>query len=187
MDDRKSEVVGPYTLVALFHKGAYHGVIWKEGRKVETLTGNDVDDCLVMLRDRLGDLLQTEATAHGDTTPTVSQTVVALHRIAPRLSPGQLQMLRAHHAAPDRRITATQLAEAANYEGYRAANLQYGRVGWLLYGEMPIPLPRRASDGKLIYTCALAEENDQRVDDEEQWIWRMRPYVADALSAAKMV
>lgn len=187
MDDKKSEVVGPYTLVALFHKGGYHGVIWNAGSKIESVVGDGVDDCLAKLRDRLGDLLQAQAAARGDSSPSVTETVEALHRIAPRLSQGQLQMLRAHHGAPSRRITATQLARAANYEGYQAANLQYGRVGWLLYGELPVPLPRRASDGKLIYTCALAEEDDQRAGDEAQWIWRMRPHVAEALSAAKLI
>jgi len=98
-----------------------------------------------------------------------------------------MQMLRAHYNAPDRCITATQLAEAADYRGYQAANLQYGRVGLLLYGELPVVLPRRASDGKLIFTCALAEATDQRSDDETQWIWRMRPHVAEALAAAKLV
>jgi hypothetical protein len=187
MDDRKSEVVGPYTLVALFHKGAHHGVIWKAGSKIESVTGNDVDDCLIKLRDRLGDLLQAEAKERGDASPSVTQTVEALHRIAPRLSPAQLRMLRAHHCAPNRCITATQLAQAADYDGYQAANLQYGRVGWLLYGELPVPLPRRASDGKLIYTCALAEADDQRLGGEAEWVWKMRPHVAEALSAARLV
>jgi hypothetical protein len=98
-----------------------------------------------------------------------------------------LQLLRTHLNAPNRCITATLLAQAANYEGYQSANLHYGRVGWLLYGELPTPLPRRLSDGKLIYTCALAEENDQRADDEAQWIWKMRPHIAEALVAAKLV
>lgn len=187
MDEKKSEVVGPYTLVSMFHKGGYHGVIWKGGSKIENVTGDDVEDCLAKVRDRLGDLLQAEAVARKDSSPSVTETVAAFHRISPRLSQGQLQMLRAHYKAPNRCITATQLAQAANYEGYQSANLQYGRVGWLLYGELPTPLPRRASDGKLIYTCALAEETDQRSDDEAQWLWKMRPHVAEALVAAKVV
>jgi len=187
MDDKKSELVGPYTLVASFHKGAYRGVIWRGGAKVEDLTGDSVDDCLAKVRDRLGDLLQAEAVARKDSSPSVSETVAALHRIVPRFSHGQLLMLRAHYNAPNRCITATQLAQAANYEGYQSANLQYGRVGWLLYGELPTPLPRRPSDGKLIYTCALAEEEDQRAADEAQWIWKMRPHVAEALAAAKVL
>lgn len=187
MDDRKSEVIGPYTLVALPHQGGFHGVIWHGGKKTEAITGSSVDDCLNQLRDRVADLLQAEAAARGDSSPTVSATVAALHRVAPRLTTGQMQMLRAHYNAPDRCITATQLAEAADYRGYQAANLQYGRVGLLLYGELPVVLPRRASDGKLIFTCALAEATDQRSDDETQWIWRMRPHVAEALAAAKLV
>lgn len=187
MDDRKSEIVGPYTLVALSHKGGFHGVVWQGGRKTEAVTGSSVEDCLTQLRDHVADLLQAEAAARGDSSPTVSATVAALHRVAPRLTLGQIQMLRAHYHATDRCITATQLAEAADYRGYRAANLQYGRVGLLLYGELPVPLPRRVSDGKLIFTCALAEAADQRSDDETQWIWRMRSHVAEALAAAKLV
>jgi len=187
MDDKKSEVVGPYTLVAMLYNGGYHGVIWKGGSKIEKVTGNDVDDCLAKVRDRLGDLLQADALARKDSSPSVTETVTALHRIAPRLSQGQLLMLRAHYNAPNRCITATQLSQAADYEGYQSANLQYGRVGWLLYGELPTPLPRRPSDGKLVYTCALAEEADQRADDEAQWLWKMRPHIAEALVAAKLV
>lgn len=97
MEDKKSEVVGPYTLVALFHKGGYHGVIWKGGSKIENVTGDSVDDCLTKVRDRLGDLLQAEAVARKDSSPSVSETVAALHRIESRLSQGQRLMLRAHY------------------------------------------------------------------------------------------
>ncbi len=187
MDDKKSEVVGPYTLVAMFYKGEFHGVIWKGGSKIENVTGDSVDDCLGKIRDRLGDLLQAEAVARRDSSPSVSETVAALHRIAPRLNAAQLRMLRAHYKAEHRCITARQLAKAADYDGYQSANLWYGKVGWMLYGELPTPLPRRATDGKLIFTCALAEEADQRSSDEGEWIWKMRPHIAEALAAAKLV
>jgi hypothetical protein len=36
-------------------------------------------------------------------------------------------------------------------------------------------------------TCALAEEADQRPGDEGEWIWKLRPHVAEALAAAKLV
>ena len=187
MDEKRSEAVGPYTLVAMLYKGAFHGVIWKGGSKIEQFTGDSVDDCLGKVRGRVGELLQAEAVARGDASPSVSAAVAALHRVAPLLSQGQLRMLQAHFKAPDHRITATELAKAAGYEGYQAANLQYGRVGWLLYGELPTSLPRRASDGQLIYTCALAEQEDQRTSDEAQWVWKLRPHIAEALVAAKVV
>jgi len=110
MDDKKSEVVIPYSLVALFHKGGFHGVIWKSGSKIANLSGRSIDDWLTKIRDRLGDLLQVEAVARDDSQPSVSETVAALHRIVPRLSHGQLKMLRAHFRAPDHCITAIQLA-----------------------------------------------------------------------------
>ncbi len=38
-------------------------------------------------------------------------------------------MLKAHHDAPNRSITYTQLAKAAGYETYDGANAQYGALG----------------------------------------------------------
>lgn len=39
------------------------------------------------------------------------------------------KMLKAHYHAPQQTITATKLAEAAEYEHYGGANLQYARIG----------------------------------------------------------
>ena len=53
------------------------------------------------------------------------------------MSGGQRAMLRAHYEAPGRKITATQLAQAAGFANFSAANLQYGLLGAMLFAEIP--------------------------------------------------
>src|SRR5450631_1533843 len=50
--------------------------------------------------------------------PTAKAYLAALRKILPTLSDGHLAMLKAHYHAPNRVLTATQLAEAAGYSGY---------------------------------------------------------------------
>ena len=92
---------------------------------------------------------------------------------------GHMAMLRAHYNANDQCITATQLAEAAGYSNYGAANLQYGNIGKAIYEELLMALPTR-NDGTPIYTYALATAGDP-TSEEEHWVWKLRPEVAAAV------
>jgi predicted KAP-like P-loop ATPase len=58
-------------------------------------------------------------------------------------------------------------------------------VGAMLFAEMPEDLPRRA-DGSPIMTCAIAAAEDQRSTDDEQWIWKMRPHIAQGLAQTNL-
>jgi 5-methylcytosine-specific restriction enzyme A len=64
--------------------------------------------------------------------PSVAHYKAALNAARGQLSDGQLAMLRAQYFAPERTLTASQLAAAANYRSYHGANLQYGRMSLLL-------------------------------------------------------
>jgi hypothetical protein len=59
--------------------------------------------------------------------PTAAEYVEALKDIS--LSEGQRKMLRYHYRAHNRTVTYTELAEAAGYDSYGAANLHYGKLG----------------------------------------------------------
>ena len=63
---------------------------------------------------------------------TVDQFKRAFLAIQNRITPGQLSMLKAHHAAAGRSATMTHLAQAGGYENYAVANLQYVKLGHLL-------------------------------------------------------
>jgi hypothetical protein len=177
-DDRKVEVYRRHELVAAFHHGKYRGRARKGKNVVADVEGSSVDDALPALRSQIDKRLSDEA-ARRSQPPTSLEYVEALRKVTADLSDRQLAMLRAHYAAPQRSLTATELATAAGYAGYSAANLQYGLVGRALYEELPFPLATR-SDGSMIYTWAPASSGD-RTGSEEQWVWQMRPEVAVAL------
>ena len=60
---------------------------------------------------------------------TVEQFKKALHALHDKWLPAShLNMLKAQFRAPNSTISATQLAKAAKYKTYHAANLQYGTL-----------------------------------------------------------
>lgn len=125
----------------------------------------------------------------GDGSPSSVEYLEALQRL--HMSDGQRAMLRAHLEAPDHCITATELARAAGYQNYNAANLKYGELGQALAIEMNYNPPTR-EDGSVIWTAAIAgwDENAdsdrldramERRDDDGHFEWIMRPQVVQAL------
>ena len=101
--------------------------------------------------------------------PSSQQYVAAFRRIG-SLTDGQIQMLRTHYYAPDRTITATEMAHAVGHEHYSFANSQYGRLGRLV-GEQLDYNPMQERLGTLVTF-------DKR---QGEWNWLMRPEVAQAL------
>jgi hypothetical protein len=180
-DEIKSLEAGEYTLVARLHKGKHRGAMWHGGKIIEEVDGQSLEVVYRKLEALLFERQVAKAVARGGADPSIEEAVKALNRVMSKASNGQRAMLRAHFHAPQQRITATQLAEAAAYATYSAANLQYGLLGAMLFAEMPEDLPRR-SDRTPIMTCAISSGEDQRGDSEEQWVWKMRPHLVEALS-----
>lgn len=92
----------------------------------------------------------TEEEAFGEITgssksdfvpPPVEQYVRALSSIREKISPRQMTMLEAHYYSPRHSATMHELAAAAEYSDYRAANAQYGRLARILLQEMGLPAP----------------------------------------------
>jgi len=100
---------------------------------------------------------------------TAKQYSDAFKRIT--VSPYHMRMLQAHYHAPDRTVTATQMAKALGYPKYTAANLHYGKLARLV-GELIgwQPLPEQA-----VFVLVTFERPDR------EWQWIMRPEVAQAL------
>lgn len=109
------------------------------------------------------------------TAPSSQQYVAAFRRIG-SLTDGQIQMLRTHYYAPDRTITATEMARATGHEHYAFANLQYGRLGRLV-GEKLEYNPMQERLGTLVTF-------DKR---QGEWHWIMRLEVAQALELLSWV
>lgn len=108
--------------------------------------------------------------------PSAEQYIAAFRRIC--VTETQRRLLRIHYGAPDRTITASQMAIALGYRHYCVANSQYGRLGRQIrefLGETADSIDQRL--GVLV---AFENRNGE-------WHWKMRPQVAQALEMLRWV
>ena len=119
-----------------------------------------------------------------DGFPGPAEVHLALKQIT--ISKGQDAMLHAHLRAPDMCLTATELAAAAGSDHYETANSQYGKLGKKLAEELEWSPP--TYDEQTIWTFALATGVDDAGNPiteagpaSQQWRWRLRPQVAEAV------
>jgi hypothetical protein len=91
-------------------------------------------------------------------------------------------MLRAQCRAPNTAITATQLAEAAGYESYHAANLQYGMLAFNLGSILGFTPQLKHRDRSLCWWTTLSMAGDAAgYENAQQFHFVMRPELAQAL------
>jgi len=98
-----------------------------------------------------------------------------------------LTMLRAQYDAKNHAITTTKLAEAAGYENYNAANLQYGLLGHEIADILGYTPPER-ENGEPMWFWTLSSGNDASettIDGHYEFV--MRPELAAALEYMKWV
>jgi hypothetical protein len=103
--------------------------------------------------------------------------VRGLSAIAPRVSPLQRRLLVAQYNAPGRRLTASELAIAADVAGgYPTVNAQYGRLGRLSCDYIgQVPDKRRRGNDRLWVGWSRGVKTGQG------FVWQMLPSVARAL------
>jgi len=180
-EELKTTKAGEFTLIARQVNGIYEGALWSQSRTVQRVNGRDLDSVYQQLHALLDHRLADRIAARLGREPSAEEAVRALVRVFPNMSVGQRTMLRAHYKAPGRTITATQLAQAAGYANFSAANLQYGLLGAMLLAEIPEDLPRR-QDGSRVTICALASgDYPEKGADAPNSVWNMRQHIAEAL------
>lgn len=173
-----------YELVARLIKGIHRGVLWRGGSRLLEVTANSNEEAMRLLHKGF-----YQRMTEGMTNVALEAGKIegAFTAIWPALTDGQKKMLRAHLNAPNRCLTSTQLAEAAGYATYSAANLWYGLAGWMLFGELPRLVETDEKSREPTYTFWIAEAPDRQQLPREQWIWQMRPEVARALESTQLV
>ncbi len=100
------------------------------------------------------------------------------------LTEKQLQMLRAHYHAPDRRITMSELAEQVGFSRFSAANLHYGRLGRNLCKAMQTEPDDTYQDGSPLWLSILAEVWTNKDGESEFQMWSE---LAEALEQLDLV
>ena len=107
--------------------------------------------------------------------PSVSDYVAAFRAIEPRVSEKQRELLRVHHDAPARVISATRLADAVGFENYNAVNLQYGLLAQEILRALNVDL------GDFVAVGILVEFVYPGSVTNEHYLWVLRPNVVQAL------
>lgn len=95
-------------------------------------------------------------------------------------------MLRAHLAATDNIMSATELAAAGGYDSYVSANSQYGTLGRKLAEELEWNPPKHEGVTTWTSTLAIGADGNTRADIKAiglaQWRWKLRPEFVAALN-----
>jgi hypothetical protein len=194
--DVRTEQYGRYEIKSAPLKGEWAANAFRNKKKVAEARAVSFDEVLIRVKARLDQLDATELSSRDkEGAPSASAYLDAFIALG-KIPEGYEAMLRAHLQAPDHLISATQLAEAAGYENYNAANLHYGLLGKRIGDEIGFIPPRRV-DGSEIWTCVLARAPDVGTDfpetslaealdravDAGHFEWQLRPQVAEALRA----
>ena len=98
------------------------------------------------------------------------------------LPDSHLTMLRAQCRAPNATLTATELAQAADYQNYNAANLQYGTLALNISRHLGVTLENRADGTPMCWTTLSHPTDDEAPSaDSGHFQFVMRPELVTAL------
>ncbi len=115
-----------------------------------------------------------------DGIPTSQEFAEAINAIKP--SDNQWEMLKAHYHAPNRKLTSSQLAEAAGFQHFYAANTQYGTLGREIARYLEINPLGKYKNGDPLWITTITEENSESIDlDTGHYQHILRDEVAEAL------
>lgn len=196
--DFQSEAFGKYIIRSGFNAGVWQARALRGHQVVgDTQSGDTRQAAIEAVKANLSARDAAIRAERGrDGSPSALEYAEAFDRIG-RLPKGHEAMLDAHLKAPDHLITATQLADAAGYANWSAANLQYGKLARRLAEELDYNPPLR-DDGTPIWTYALAtspDEGDLSPDrflaalarglEEPHFEWHLRPQVAEVLAGRR--
>lgn len=155
---------------------------------VRECSGNTEGEAIAALKAELDDDARTQRgnrrrdNSQNFDIPTVREYSEAL-RVS-NLSPLHVEMLKAHASAGDDGLTTGELALAAGYSDYSAANLQYGICARLLGDVMDVSAPDSTIRDADVATGILATIGNPRASGEFVWVMHreLREAVTDILA-----
>ena len=187
---------GRYVIRSAFVKGRWQARAFRNKEIAsDTFSGASREEAINLVKDYLDRKKREEVASRDEDGVPSSDAFLRAFQILWPLPSHQLAMLTAHYEAPERILTATQLAAAAGWDDYSAANLHYGKLGFELANELEWS-PPTGLDGNPTWTMTLAggvldsneytsEEHLNRLCDaiggSGHFEWKMRPQVAAAL------
>lgn len=172
-DARTTERYRGHDLIFMETQGAWKGKAWVVGSPPIEARAPTVQAVRSELQARIDEALECK--------DPVKECVRALRALLKEgRPPSDWAMIKAHYRAPNKSITASELADAVGFPNYNTINMRYGLLGQALYDTALLKLPDGAKDakGKPIYTFVIADGERMEGDD---WRWTMRPEMAAAM------
>jgi predicted HNH restriction endonuclease len=180
--DRKTITYGRFQINAGILNGKPRAMAVQGTTRILERDGMDLDTAIASAKAGLDELeasrrKQRKAPYIG----TVDDYVGAFQTI--KLGEREKRMLHAHAHTEGRTLTATQIANAAGYEGHQQTNSQYGKLARRV-AEAAGLARIDGEDGEDAWTFALATGERE---EGEHWRWTMHPEVFDALRSLNIV
>lgn len=187
---------GRYDIKSGMMTGQWHANAFRHKALVAKSAGTSRDEAVAAVKAKLDEIDSLEISERdNEGAPSEKIYADAFELILPKISDSYRAMLKAHFEAPNQLITATELAQAAGYNGYEAANLHYGMLSKRIALEIGFDPPKR-EDGTEIWTCAIARGPSQdhefpdtsildammRAIGHKHFEWQLRPQVVRALN-----
>jgi hypothetical protein len=178
--DKEVQDFGPYQLVIRQPKGAKaYALLWRGGEKLAMAEGDTREAAYDEMQRLLGIQQLEKAKALGAGAPQPEQVATAFRFLWQHMHDKQQAMLKALYK--HRELSATQLAEAAPYRSYSAANLWLGVAGAMFAQECPRGDLLQNSDESPVATSWFCTWN------EGPRTWSLRPEVAEGMRLAHCV
>lgn len=115
---------------------------------------------------------------------SVEQYKAALTGAQSKMKKQDFDMLAALYAAPDRSMTAPQLAAAICQPKYQPVNIRYGKLGHLFSDTIQLK-PKLRTNGKYCWWRVLSSGKQSKT--EKGFLWTMHPQLAQALEELGIV
>lgn len=183
MTIKKTTRYGRFTLECRVLNCKIHVIAFLNGRQILKSEASDTQEALagakaaLDIRDRARSKERREA--HIGTV----EDYIDVFSVLP-LAEHERVMLHAHASSGDRGMTAGDLAHAAGYKGFQAANGLYGALGKKVAQLAGLPFKKALACKGFVYTFALASGEQRK---GEYWRWKMHPEVFEALRSLNIV
>ena len=147
---------GRYVIRSAFVKVSWQARAFRNNEIAsETFSGASREEAKDLVKDYLDRKKREEVASRDEDGVTSSDAFLRAFQILWPLPSHQLAMLKAHYDGPERILTATQLAAAAGWDDYSAANLHYDKLNFDLAMELEWT-PPTGLDGNPTWTMTLA-------------------------------
>lgn len=188
MSERVDYAYRGYRIIADVVNGRPGAAVLQGKRKVFGCDGATVAEATERAKAELNRLIEERNRRRREPHIGTAEEYVAAFREL-KVAPHHAAMLRAHANAPDRTMTAGELAHAAGYDSYASANAHYGKLGRAVAEFLDIPPPESDLRDEPVWTKALADAPKNQASEsrpDAQFRWQMHTEVSEALRSLNM-